>query len=462
MVSNAILKEKATPRRRRGRPRKNNHRVENEIQTQTQTAQNLDDEVDSEFEEWVDDNEEEAVAQEQSSSETVVDTSLGHYFKEMATLTVLKPEAEFEWAKRIESAEVSLWFHLLSEPKFIEFIFAIIDNTVEEEVGGVKDVKRLARALQRKGGAKSSSTQKYSAACHDMAQDLYWKDVDRKALFVAVEAVMQLESNTSRLNELGFRANSRKFRSYLTQTKRLFAASQRLRNDFVKANLRLVVSIARRFNYGRMAFGDLIQEGNIGLIKAVERYDYRRGFRFSTYASWWIRHAISRALADKGRSIRLPVHMIDAYHKVSKTRRELTHQLGRQPTMEEIGKSSGISLDKVEKIEGSLMEQTVSLDKTVSEGDGRRFVDFVQDPEQILPSDMLLAESMNREVQDCLGELKPIEADIIRKRFGLVGDRELTLKEIGETYNLSRERIRQLQEQALGKIRKAMQYRDAM
>src|SRR5207253_6161033 len=121
------------------------------------------------------------------------------------------------------------------------------------------------------------------------------------------------------------------------------------RNAFVKANLRLVVSIARRFNHGRMALADLIQEGNLGLIKAVERYDYKRGFRFSTYASWWIRHAISRALADKGRAVRLPVHMIDAYHRVAKSKRELSAKLGRQPSSEEIAEVTGIAAPKIEK-----------------------------------------------------------------------------------------------------------------
>ena len=122
------------------------------------------------------------------------------------------------------------------------------------------------------------------------------------------------------------------------------------KNEFVKANLRLVVSIARRFNHGRMPLADLIQEGNIGLMKAVERYDYRRGFRFSTYASWWIRHAISRALADKGRAVRLPVHMIDAYHRIAKAQRELQSKLGRQPTTQEIAAATGIEADKLEKM----------------------------------------------------------------------------------------------------------------
>jgi RNA polymerase primary sigma factor len=243
-----------------------------------------------------------------------------------------------------------------------------------------------------------------------------------------------------------------------------YARAHATKNEFVKANLRLVVSIARRFNYGRMPLADLIQEGNIGLIKAVERYDYRRGYRFATYASWWIRHAISRALADKGRAVRLPVHMIDAYHRVAKCKRELSAKLGRQPTSEEIAEVTNIAAPKIEKMRTFLLDQSFSLDRTVSDEDGRKFIDFIQDPnaENRTTADDLVDDAMTDEVRAQLDTLKPIEADILRQRFGLDTDKELTLKEIGEKYNLSRERIRQLQEQALLKMRRALQRKDLM
>jgi RNA polymerase primary sigma factor len=239
-------------------------------------------------------------------------------------------------------------------------------------------------------------------------------------------------------------------------------AAHDARNEFVKANLRLVVSIARRFNHGRMALADLIQEGNLGLMKAVERYDHRRGFRFSTYASWWIRHAISRALADKGREIRLPVHMIDAQHRLTKARRELTAKLGRQPTTEEIAEATQMPADKVEKMRSWILDQAISIDRPVGDEDGRNLAEMLEDPERDdnSPTDDLATEAMTQEVRTLLDELKPIEADILRRRFGLDDDQELTLKEIGEKYNLSRERIRQLQEQALSKMRRALQRKE--
>jgi RNA polymerase primary sigma factor len=235
-------------------------------------------------------------------------------------------------------------------------------------------------------------------------------------------------------------------------------------DQFVNANLRLVVSVAKRYQATGVPLLDLVQEGNLGLIKAVERYDYRRGFRFSTYASWWIRHAISRALADKGREIRLPVHMIDAHHRLTKARRELTTKLGRSPTTEELAETTGMPLDKVENMRRWVLEQSVSLDRPVGDEEGRSLAEVLEDPdkEDASPTADLEMDALQSEVRSILGELRPIEADILRQRFGLETEHELTLKEIGEKYNLSRERIRQLQEQALVKMRRALQRKDMM
>jgi RNA polymerase primary sigma factor len=199
-------------------------------------------------------------------------------------------------------------------------------------------------------------------------------------------------------------------------------------------------------------------------MKAVERYDYRRGFRFSTYASWWIRHAISRALADKGREIRLPVHMIDAQHRLTKARRALTGKLGRNPTTEELAEVTQMPADKIEKMRSWVLEQSISIDRPSGDEEGRNLAETLEDPdrEPTSPTDDLAFEALTSEVKLLLGELRPIEADILRQRFGLVSEQELTLKEIGEKYNLSRERIRQLQEQALAKMRRALQRRDLM
>ncbi len=234
--------------------------------------------------------------------------------------------------------------------------------------------------------------------------------------------------------------------------------------EMVLSHMRVVVSVARGYAGYGLPQADLIQEGNIGLMKAVERYDYKKGFRFSTYASWWIRHAISRALADKGREVRLPVHMIDAQHRLTKARRALTSQLGRNPTTEELATATSMPIDKIEKMRSWLLEQSVSIDKPVGDEEGRVLGEILEDPdrEAVSPTEDLEWAALTDEVRTMLGELRPIEADILRQRFGLGTEQELTLKEIGDKYKLSRERIRQLQEQALGKMRRALVRRDLL
>lgn len=383
---------------------------------------------------------------------------LALYFREMAPLAVLQPEEEFEAARRIETLEVALWAHLLGHPPMLEPVLTIVERGLENSLAEFAALRRSGRAARSR--PSRAAQEAHQEQCARLAKRIHALDVDRRLLMAVVAEIRAIELGEHSRPPAG--ARNKAFAQYAREARVLFTRAQRARNEFVKSNLRLVVSIARRFNHGRMPLSDLIQEGNIGLIKAVERYDYRRGYRFSTYASWWIRHSISRALADKGRAVRLPVHMLDAYHKVTRTSRELSSKLGRPPTPEEIGISSGLPSDKVEKIQGYLLDQSLSLDRSVSDDDDRRFIELLQDPDGLSPTEKIMEQSVNEQVQEILGDLKPIEADVLRKRFGLAGGREQTLKEIGDSYQLSRERIRQIQEQALAKIRRALQRRNVL
>jgi len=391
---------------------------------------------------------------------------LSMYFREMAALDVLRPEEEFRNARRIEELEIHVWERLLSLPSMVDWVLSRVEaSEFEGEVPSFRALRTAATKAKKSTSARTMEA--LVRAGRRSSELLRAADKDRlvlEAILAELRHLHRIGSGKGGAHGLPLSTRTKTFEQYLAAIEMADRAAAEARNDFVRANLRLVVSIARRFNHGRMSLADLIQEGNIGLMKAVERFDYRRGFRFSTYASWWIRHAISRALADKGRQVRLPVHMIDAYHRLTKARRELTTRLGRQPTSAELAKATNIAATKIEKMRTYLVDQSFSLDRPVNDEDGRSFIDFLEDPKSADGdlADELATQAMSREVRGLLSELSPIEADILKRRFGLDDDEELTLKEIGAHYNLSRERIRQLQEQALEKMRRALERKRMM
>ncbi|MGD8861988.1 MAG: sigma-70 family RNA polymerase sigma factor [Myxococcales bacterium] len=384
-------------------------------------------------------------------------TAIDAYFEAMGQHDILTREQETEVAEHIERTEIDYWRALLSHPPAFPAIADTLREYLESMPREIRTLRELSRATGRRALSKRRQA-RWDAATDTLAASLREQDLNR-------EWVREVHATAQRLVGQGpdgelagppeFRFTA-PWRRYLKRVEQAHGEQLEAKRRFVAANLRLVVSIARRYNHGALALSDLIQEGNLGLLKAVERFDHRRGFRFSTYASWWIRHAIRRARADKSRAVRVPVHMLEASARVKRESTQFEARTGRPPTDAELAEATDLPEEKVTSARHQFTGSALSLDRPVNDEDGRTFVDFLSDDEATSPGQSVEQQQWSEQVPQLLDCLSPMEASVLRFRFGLDGQPEMTLKTIGERYNLSRERIRQIQQAALVKLRRQM------
>jgi RNA polymerase primary sigma factor len=382
---------------------------------------------------------------------------LAAYMGQLGNIPLYTAADELEYARQLEVHELRAWTHILHHPKAVACLIEEAEGLLPEIHDALENLREsYRRAAARSFSRELSPSPRRQRLVEHLAGALRRVDYDKERL----ERVMvHLRHEVWGRRVLSTRAAYRLTHADLTRIEQERGHGMRIRNDFVRANLRLVVSVARHFHQYKINFIDLIQEGNVGLLKAVHRFDHRRGFRFSTYAHWWIRQSIERAIINKGSQVRLPVHIIDARRQVARATTKLTQSLGRSPSTEELSLTTGMPLPKLESLMQGVVEDPVSLDEPVGGNDARKFLDLVRDDQTPALDESLIRENTHEHVRELLHQLNPIEKDIIRRRFGLGTDSDQTLDEIGLMYNLSRERVRQIQAQGLMKMRRMCERR---
>ncbi len=411
-------------------------------------------------------------------------SSIGVYLKEIGCVPLLSPEEEQGLAKRIESGENRVKTLLLQSPIGMEWITStalqiqmseiqarevleIPTNSNyhhQEDESGLRDrVLEFAKEIIRLNTENESYRERMGTGEGDpqaaakmtenqMVIEAYIHQVAiKKEILENIE--LTLRQRVRRDGDSLWSGDSReRLAATLLSVEKARQEVKQTKDDFVKANLRLVINIAKKYVNRGLSLPDLIQEGNIGLMKAVDRFDYRKGYKFSTYASWWIMQGITRAIADQARMIRLPVHLLENEMKMRKICYSLFNQLGRKPTPPEVAEAANLPLEKVNKIFHIRMEQPTSLETPVGDSE-TRFGDFIADDDAVSPLEMTVQTNLNKEIKRVLSSLNPREAKILRMRFGIEEKRDYTLEELGRQFGITRERIRQIEAKALRKLK---------
>jgi RNA polymerase primary sigma factor len=403
------------------------------------------------------------------------------YLNDIGRISLLTPDEELQIVNKIEEGEKNARSILFELPQAIDELLQIGRQLKEETIDILDVIKNIDEMnYTEKEGVKyrkkTISCIKSIKSLHDKREEIKNKlsvgdqsgkrELEKNLRMIeskTEEVLLDLRLNkkvlvriTDKLtHETKFMDNGRAevVKHKLAEISEIENKLKVVKNRLIQANLRLVVNIAKKYQNRGLSFLDLIQEGNTGLMKAAERYDYRRGYKFSTYSIWWIRQAMTRAIADFGRTIRIPVHALEALNRIGKVRTSLFQELGREPNFEEISLKAGFPVDKVKKIMSMASDGTVSIESPVGD-DESRIGDFIADPKAPSPLTELMDASVKQEIDKILSTLTPREEKVVRMRLGLNEKTDYTLEEVGEVFGLTRERIRQIESKALRKLKR--------
>ncbi len=391
---------------------------------------------------------------------------LAPYMREMGQISRMTPEREREAAIELCNLRTALWAQLVNYPPVVEAVVMLATERLDLSAKTERALANLVVASRRvRDRALRKHREAFHAAGQQAAGELAEADRDGVVSSLVLSDLERLREGApaEHLETRTPPRGSKVFGEYTTQSQRLAFKLGRARSKFVEANLRLVVSLVHKMGRGQLPLHDLIQEGNLGLMKAVDRFDPARGVRFSTYAAWWIRHAVSRAIADKARAVRLPVHMVEQRSKLRRLSRNFIAEHGREPTDVELAELAELRVDRLRQARCFLVAEGVSLDAPIGERGRETVGDLMRDGTEATDQ-ALVSRELLTELKVSLAQLTPVEAEVLRLRMGMDSDQGdgLTLREIGERFSLSRERIRQIQEKALRQLRGHFRAQDLM